>query len=158
MRYLWLRTSVRIVLRYMYIITDVGENCFTLFVHYGRRLELFYVNYIFLWTSVLIVLRYFYIIADWAVFYSRNPTSLHVTSLHIQVRAPLQPPPPFTHPFKSIVNVYFYSDTRVVCCSVISGATTSYFKGVVEISLRCVTLSLPAIMAYPAVPPGVDIC
>jgi hypothetical protein len=32
------------------------------------------------------------------VFYFRNPTSRHVTSLHIQVRAPLQPPPPSTPP------------------------------------------------------------
>jgi hypothetical protein len=49
---------------------------------------------------------------------------------------------------------FFYSGTRVVCCSVISVATPSYFKGVAEISLRQVTLALHAIMArYPAVPP-----
>jgi hypothetical protein len=86
------------------------------------------------------------------VFYFHNPTSRHVTSLHIQVRAPLQPHLLSTHSLKSIANIYFsYSGTRVVCCSVISVATPSYFKGVAEISLRQVTLALPAIMArYPA--------
>jgi hypothetical protein len=32
------------------------------------------------------------------VFYFRNPTSRHVTSLHIQICAPLQPPPLSTPP------------------------------------------------------------
>jgi hypothetical protein len=60
-----LRTSVRIVLRYLYIITDVGYNCFTLFVYYfGRRLELFYVICILLQMSVRTVLRFLYIITD----------------------------------------------------------------------------------------------
>jgi hypothetical protein len=49
----------------VFMIMDVGWNCFMLFVYYyGRRLELFYIICMLLRTSIRIVLHYLYIITD----------------------------------------------------------------------------------------------
>jgi hypothetical protein len=64
----------------VFMITDGGWNCFTLFVYYyGRRLELFYVICILLWTSVRIILRYLYIITDDLAQCSTSATQHHDT-------------------------------------------------------------------------------